>query len=35
MKKLVIIAAIAVFGITSANAQEVRIGAKGGVNLAT
>ena len=35
MKKLLLVAAIAVFGITSVNAQEVAFGAKAGLNLAT
>ena len=35
MKKLFLVAAIAVFGFTSANAQEVNFGAKAGVNMAT
>ncbi|WGD34343.1 porin family protein [Olleya sp. YS] len=35
MKKLLMIAAVAVFGLTSANAQDVNFGAKAGVNFAT
>lgn len=35
MKKLVLLAAIAVTSIATVNAQEVRLGAKGGVNFAT
>jgi len=35
MKKLILCGAIALFGFLSANAQEVKFGAKAGVNLAT
>lgn len=35
MKKLVVLAAIAVMSVSAMNAQEVRLGAKGGVNFAT
>ncbi len=35
MKKLVLLAAIAVMSVTAVNAQEVRLGVKGGVNFAT
>jgi|SRR5690554_128354 len=35
MKKLVLLAAIAVMSVTTVEAQEVRLGAKGGVNFAT
>ncbi len=35
MKKLFLVAAIAVFGFTSVNAQEVTFGAKAGLNLAS
>jgi len=35
MKKTLLIAAVAVFGFTSINAQEVKFGAKAGVNFAT
>ena len=35
MKKMLLIAAIAVFGITSVNAQDVSFGAKAGLNIAT
>jgi len=35
MKKIFIISAIALFGLTAVNAQEVEFGIKGGINLAT
>ncbi|RFN58057.1 porin family protein [Marixanthomonas ophiurae] len=35
MKKLLLMAALAVFGLTTTNAQEVRLGAKAGVNFAS
>ena len=35
MKKLLLVAAVAVFGFTSVNAQEVTFGAKAGLNLAS
>ncbi|WP_203295867.1 porin family protein [Luteirhabdus pelagi] len=35
MKKLVLFAAVAVFGLTTMTAQEVRLGAKAGVNFAS
>jgi len=35
MKKILIISAIALFGLTAVNAQEVEFGIKGGINLAT
>lgn len=35
MKKLVLLAAIAVMSVTTVEAQEVCLGAKGGVNFAT
>jgi hypothetical protein len=34
MRKLLLVAAIAVFGLTTLNAQEVKIGIKGGLNFA-
>ena len=35
MKKLLLFAAVAVFGLSNVNAQEVKFGAKAGVNFAT
>ena len=35
MKKLLLTAAVAVFGLTSINAQEITFGAKAGVNFST
>jgi len=35
MKKLLLMAALAVFGLTTTNAQEVRFGAKAGANFAS
>ncbi|MFD2914392.1 porin family protein [Psychroserpens luteus] len=35
MKKLMLLAAVAVFGLSSVNAQEVKFGAKAGVNFST
>ena len=35
MKKVFFIAVLAIFGVTATQAQEVRLGAKGGVNFAS